>query len=70
MRIKAFTMSEIDSYGMLSVIEMALDHINPQRTAPIHVSFDIDSLDPLYAPSTGIYLCFEHIYKHTHTNTD
>lgn len=32
---------------------MALDHVNPQRDRPIHLSFDVDALDPSVAPSTG-----------------
>jgi arginase len=53
LKIKVFTMSDVDQYGMSRIVQMALDHINPERRRPIHVSFDIDSLDPLYAPSTG-----------------
>ena len=33
---------------------MALDHVNPNRDLPIHMSFDIDALDPSVAPSTGV----------------
>jgi arginase len=47
-------MSEVDTYGMGQVIQMALNHVNPNRKRPIHVSFDIDSIDPTYAPSTGL----------------
>lgn len=32
---------------------MALDRIDPEGLKSLHVSFDIDSLDPLEAPSTG-----------------
>lgn len=32
---------------------MALDKIDPHNTRSLHVSFDIDVLDPLEAPSTG-----------------
>jgi len=35
------------------VVKRALDLINPGRNRPLHVSFDIDSLDPLEAPATG-----------------
>ena len=41
------------SYGIGKVVEMALDHVNPQRDRPIHLSFDVDALDPSVAPSTG-----------------
>lgn len=51
--IKAFSMHEVDKYGIGKVVEMALDHINPNRDSPIHLSFDVDALDPTVAPSTG-----------------
>jgi len=51
--LKAFSMTEVDRYGIGKVMEMALDHIDPQRRTPIHLSFDVDSLDPTVAPSTG-----------------
>ena len=51
--IKAFSMHEVDKYGIGKVVDMALDHINPKRDRPIHLSFDVDALDPSVAPSTG-----------------
>ncbi|KAH8099560.1 Ureohydrolase [Cristinia sonorae] len=51
--IKAFSMHEVDKYGIGKVVEMALDHVNPKRDLPIHLSFDVDALDPTVAPSTG-----------------
>ncbi|KAL4897096.1 hypothetical protein BDV59DRAFT_84662 [Aspergillus ambiguus] len=49
--IKAFSMHDIDRYGIGRVVEMALAHIG--NDTPIHLSFDVDALDPLWAPSTG-----------------
>lgn len=51
--IKAFSMHEVDKWGIGRVVEMALDHVNPGRTLPVHLSFDVDALDPSVAPSTG-----------------
>ena len=51
--IAAFSMHEIDRYGIGKVVEMALGRINPDRSRPIHLSFDVDALDPSVAPSTG-----------------
>lgn len=51
--IKAFSMHEVDKYGIGKVVDMALDHVNPDRKKPIHLSFDVDALDPSVAPSTG-----------------
>lgn len=49
--IKAFSMHDIDKYGIGRVMEMALGWIGTDT--PIHLSFDVDALDPMYAPSTG-----------------
>ena len=56
--IKGFSMHEIDKYGIGKVVELALDTVNPNRDLPIHLSFDVDALDPTVAPSTGtpVYL--------------
>ena len=47
--IKAFTMSDVDRLGMTRVMEEAI------RIAggTIHVSFDMDGIDPSEAPGTG-----------------
>jgi arginase len=52
--IAAFTMHEIDRYGIGKVMDMALDHLlskDPNR--PLHLSYDIDAVDPVLAPATG-----------------
>ncbi|KAI4909761.1 hypothetical protein J4E85_011583 [Alternaria conjuncta] len=49
--IKAYSMHEIDRYGIGKVMDMALGWIGSDT--PIHLSFDVDALDPMWAPSTG-----------------
>lgn len=49
--IKAFSMYDVDKHGIGRVMEMALAHIG--NDTPIHLSFDVDALDPQWAPSTG-----------------
>ncbi|KYK54865.1 arginase [Drechmeria coniospora] len=49
--IKAFSMFDVDRHGIGRVMEMALAHIGADT--PIHLSFDVDALDPMWAPSTG-----------------
>ncbi|TDL24939.1 arginase [Rickenella mellea] len=51
--IRAFSMHEVDRYGIGKVVDMALDTVNPARDKPVHLSFDVDALDPSVAPSTG-----------------
>lgn len=38
-------------HGIGRVMEMALGYIG--NDTPIHLSFDVDALDPMWAPSTG-----------------
>ncbi|KAI9677848.1 MAG: Arginase, catabolizes arginine to ornithine and urea [Trizodia sp. TS-e1964] len=49
--VKAFSMHDIDRHGIGRVMDMALGHIG--NDTPIHLSFDVDALDPQFAPSTG-----------------
>lgn len=51
--IAAFSMFHVDKYGIGQVVQMALDAVNPKRDRPIHLTFDVDALDPTVAPSTG-----------------
>ncbi len=47
----AYGMLTRDRHGIGRVMEMALGHIGTDT--PIHLSFDVDALDPQWAPSTG-----------------
>ncbi|KAL9942003.1 Amino-acid acetyltransferase, mitochondrial [Verticillium nonalfalfae] len=49
--VKAFSMHDVDRHGIGRVMDMALAHIGTDT--PIHLSFDVDALDPQWAPSTG-----------------
>lgn len=49
--IKVFSMHDVDKHGIGRVMEMALGYVGATR--PIHLSFDVDALDPTVAPSTG-----------------
>ncbi|XP_065163528.1 arginase-1 isoform X1 [Atheta coriaria] len=51
--ITAFGISDVEKYGIDTVVTMALNQINPRGERSLHVSFDIDSLEPMEAPSTG-----------------
>jgi arginase len=50
--VRAFTMSDIDRIGMARVIEEALA-IACDGPASLHVSFDMDGIDPAEAPGVG-----------------
>lgn len=57
--VKCFTMHEVDKYGIGRVMELALDHVNPGRDRPTHLSFDVDALDPTVAPSMSRRILFQ-----------
>lgn len=50
--VTCFTMYDIDRLGMQTVVSKALDLLK-HDTDGIHLSFDVDSLDPREAPGTG-----------------
>jgi len=50
--IGAFTMRDVDERGMRAVVEEAIKRATT-GTAGIHVSFDLDVMDPDYAPGVG-----------------
>jgi len=47
------SMHDVDKHGIDHCFERCIDKINPSGARSTHVSFDIDALDPDYAPSTG-----------------
>ena len=65
--IAAYTMHEIDRYGIGHVMEMALHNLcskNPSR--PLHLSYDIDAVDPVLAPATGTTVRGGLTYREAH----
>jgi len=51
--MQAFSMQDVDMLGIREVTKRAIRSINPNNDRPLHVSFDIDALDPTEAPATG-----------------
>ena len=51
-RVKVFTMREIDELGMKKVMEEAI-RVASTGAEKVHLSFDVDSMDPREAPGTG-----------------
>ncbi len=49
----ALSMEEVHGIGVKEAVKYALSRIDPRNKRQVHVSFDIDALDPLEAPSTG-----------------
>ncbi|MBK5246166.1 MAG: arginase [Peptostreptococcaceae bacterium] len=63
--IKVFTMYEIDDMGIKKVMEEAIK-IAGEGTDGIHVSFDLDAVDPEVAPGTGTKVPGGMGYRETH----
>ena len=63
--IKVFTMHEIDLMGMNRVMEEAI-RIAGTGADHVHVSFDMDVVDPLYAPGVGTPVVGGLTYRESH----
>ena len=50
-QVKTYTITEVDRLGMEAVIHGALEHV--QGAAHVHVSVDMDVMDPFWAPGVG-----------------
>lgn len=51
--IKVFTMHEIDKLGMTEVMNQAMWYLRDREVDGVHLSLDLDGLDPLYTPGVG-----------------
>lgn len=63
--IKVYTMHEIDRLGMSKVMEETVDYLK-ERTDGIHLSLDLDSLDPSEAPGVGTPVIGGMTYRESH----
>jgi arginase len=63
--IGAFTMRDLDSRGMRDVMELAIRRAT-NGTAGIHVSFDLDAMDPDWAPGVGTPVPGGFTYREAH----
>jgi arginase len=63
--ITVFTMHEIDRLGMTEVIDRAIK-LASDGTDGIHVSFDMDSMDPVFVQGTGTRVPGGLTYRESH----
>lgn len=54
LQIPFLTAQEVEEIGMDKSFDLAMRSLRPSDLSPLHVSFDIDSVDPRYAPATGV----------------
>jgi arginase len=62
--IKVFTVTDIDEQGIASITRQALDHLS--RFDALHISLDMDSLDPDVAPGVGTPIPGGLTYREAH----
>jgi arginase len=63
--ITVFTMHEVDLLGMPEVMKRAIQ-IASNGTDGIHVSFDMDSMDPVFVQGTGTRVPGGLTYRESH----
>ncbi|XP_035514381.1 arginase-1 [Morone saxatilis] len=51
--VKVFSMREVDQLGVSKVMEQTCDYLSAKVKKPIHLSYDIDAIDPSVTPATG-----------------
>lgn len=50
--VRVYTMEEVELYGIQKVMQEAMEYLE-KNSKCLHVSFDMDSIDPSEAPGTG-----------------
>jgi arginase len=63
--IKVYTMHEIDRLGMTKVMEETITYLK-ERTDGVHLSLDLDGLDPSDAPGVGTPVMGGISYRESH----
>lgn len=64
--IKVYSMHEIDRLGMTAVMNDALLYLRDRQIDGLHLSLDLDGLDPLYTPGVGTPVPGGITYRESH----
>ena len=64
--IKVYTMHEIDRLGMTEVIQDAIIYLRGQNVDGVHLSLDLDGIDPIYTPGVGTPVPGGITYRESH----
>lgn len=64
--VHVFTMKEIDERGIADVMREAIRVAGGPEAGPIHVSFDVDGVDPRFAPGVGTAVDGGLTYREAH----
>jgi arginase len=64
--IKVFTMHEIDKLGMTEVMNQAMWYLKDRNVDGVHLSLDLDGIDPIYTPGVGTPVPGGITYRESH----
>jgi arginase len=64
LKAKVFTMSDIDRYGLERAVRESLEFL--RGSAFVHVSLDLDAVDPMFAPGVGTPVAGGLSYREAH----
>lgn len=64
--IKVFSMHEIDKLGMSEVMTQTIQYFKDRKVDGVHLSLDLDGLDPLYTPGVGTPVAGGITYRESH----
>jgi arginase len=64
-RVTYYTMRDVDELGMSAIMDEALQRVG-KGTDEVHLSFDLDVVDPRYAPGTGTTVEGGLTYRESH----
>src|SRR5699024_4063055 len=65
LNVKVYTMHEIDRIGMSTVINKTTEYLKA-KTDGVHLSFDLDGIDPKEAPGVGTPVIGGATYRESH----
>ena len=65
LNVKVYTMHEIDAVGMPQVMKETIEYLK-ERTDGVHLSFDLDGIDPKEAPGVGTPVIGGASYRESH----
>lgn len=64
--VQVYTMHDIDRLGMTRVMQEAIIHLEGQHVDGVHLSIDLDAVDPLYTPGVGTPVAGGISYRESH----
>ncbi|WP_347861691.1 arginase [Salimicrobium sp. PL1-032A] len=64
--INVYTMHEVDRLGMSEIMKQSLEYLETRNVDGVHLSLDLDSLDPEEAPGVGTPVMGGFSYRESH----